>query len=152
MATAVNSRIVNAPVSEVWAAWDRFGEIDFFSKAVKKSYILPGGPSEGLGAMRHCDLSDGKNFLEEKVVEYIPLKRISYAVVNGSMPLKSAVARIDLKQVGPNQTEMIFTMDFEPSMGLIGKMMLPVMKPQFTKTLGRILDGYKAGIEKMAMA
>jgi hypothetical protein len=46
---------------------------------------------------------------------------------------------------------MTFTMDFEPSMGIVGKLLLPIMKPQFTKTLGRILDGYKAGIEKAAL-
>jgi len=152
MALAKNSRIANAPLSAVWEAWDRFGDIDFFSNAVKKSYLMDGVPQAGLGAVRHCDLSDGKNFLEEKIVEYIPNKRISYAVINGSMPLKSAVARVDFKALGPDRTEMTFTMDFQPSMGIIGKMMIPMMKPQFTKTLGRILDGYKAGIEKLVTA
>ncbi len=150
MAKAFNSRVVDAPIEKVWNAWDRFADIDFFRAAVDKSYLMEGTPQEGLGAKRHCDLSDGKNFLEEEIVEYIPNSLISYAVVNGSMPLKSAVARIELKDLGKNRTEMQFTMDFEPSMGIFGKMMLPIMKPQFTKTLGRILDGYKAGIEKSA--
>ena len=151
MAKAINQRIVDAPLAACWDAWNRFGDIDFFSNAVKKSYLMDGGPQEGMGAIRHCDLADGKNFLEEKIVAYVPNKTISYAVINGSMPLKSDVAKIDLKALGANRTEMTFTMDFEPSMGIVGKLLLPIMKPQFTKTLGRILDGYKAGIEKAAL-
>ena len=47
-----------------------------------------------------------------------------------------------------NQTELTFTMQFTPKMGLLGRMMVPLMKAQFSKALGRLVDGNKAYVER----
>lgn len=64
-----------------------------------------------------------------------------------SMPLKSAVATIDFKSVSEKQSQVTFTMEFVPAMGLLGKLMVPMMKMRFKPLLQSLLDGNAAYAE-----
>ena len=64
-----------------------------------------------------------------------------------SMPLKSAVATIDFESASEKQSRVTFTMEFVPSMGLLGKLMAPMMKMKFKPMLQSLLDGNAAYAE-----
>ncbi len=148
MATISVEKIVQAPVSEVWATWDDFGGIYRFNPNLSGSHLLEGSAPTGLGATRQCDLIDGKNYIQERVIDYVPNKRMVLDVFNGTVPVKNARAEIELRPVDDNSTAVSMTMHFEPKMGVLGKLMLPLMKPQFRKLLTKLLEGNAAYVEK----
>ncbi|MEO0989319.1 MAG: SRPBCC family protein [Pseudomonadota bacterium] len=139
-------RTIDAPVEKVWAAWDDYANIDRFNPNLARSFLLGDGAT-GIGATRQCDLNDGKNYIQERIVDYVPNAHMGVDIYNGTMPLKRARADIRMKALAPHRTELTFTMTFEPKMGLIGRLMLPMMKGQFRKLLGKLVDANKAFIE-----
>lgn len=148
MASITVEKIVHAPVSEVWAAWDDFGGIHRFNPNLSGSHLLEGSAKTGLGATRQCDLIDGKNYIQERVVDYVPNKRMVIDIFDGTIPVRNARAEIELHEKGERQTEVTMTMHFQPKMGIFGQLMVPLMKPQFRKLLAKLLDGNAAYVEK----
>ncbi len=141
MANVTVQRTINASVEKVWESWDDFGGIYKFNPNLKHSRLLEGSQATGQGAKRQCDISDGKNWIREEVLEYIPHNRMKINIYEGTMPLKQAIATLRFKSINANQTEVTMTMEFEPKMGLLGKLMLPMMKPKFKGMLGALLEG-----------
>ena len=148
MPSVTLQRVINAPVEEVWAAWDDYAHIDKFNPNLSNSHLLEGSEKSGLGAERQCNMSDGKNYIQERVVEYKKNERMKVEIFNGTFPLKSNFATIDMRQNGPRQTELTFTMEFVPKYGLLGRMMVPMMKPQFRKLLSGLLEANKDFVER----
>jgi len=147
LAEVIVKSVVHASVSEVWASWDDFGNIERFNPNLKKSFLIESSKKTGLGATRQCDFSDGKNYIQERIVEYIPQKKMVVDIYNGTVPLKSATAKIELNPMNNNTTQVIFTMNFVPKMGLLGRLLIPLMKPQFRKDISKLVDGNKAHVE-----
>ncbi len=139
---------VEAPVDLVWSAWDDYGGIMRFNPNISKSFLINKSAASGLGAERQCDLADGKNFIQERVIDYVPNRRMRVDIFNGTLPLKTAVLDIRLTPLGPARTRVDFTMAFTPKMGPLGQLMVPLMKPQFRKLLGKLLEGNKAYVER----
>ncbi len=148
MQTIKIQKIVNAPVDKVWASWDDFGNIYKFNPNVDKSHILSSsGVSQGRGARRECELNDGKNWLREKIVDYIPGRKMTIDVYEASLPLKTMSATIELRAITDQQTEVRMSTSFEPKMGILGKLMAPLMKRKFHPMLAALLDGNAAYVE-----
>lgn len=141
-------RIVDAPVAEVWASWDDYAHIDRFNPNLTRSFLINDSAATGLGAERQCDLADGKNFIQERVIDYVPERRMVVDIFHGTMPLKKARASIEMRPLRVNQTELTFTMEFTPKFGLLGLMMVPMMKMQFSKLLGKLIDANKDYVEQ----
>ena len=146
------TKTVNAPLAEVWKSWDDFGRIARFAPNLKKSYLLEGSAETGLGAERHCDMADGKNFLRERVVEYVPEKRLKIDIYESSMPMKSGYATFDLAADGADKTTIKMTMVMVPKMGVVGDALMAVMKPRFTALLNTMLSGNAAYVERGVIA
>ena len=58
-----------------------------------------------------------------------------------SFPMKDATATINLKDLGKDRTKVTMTVRFTLKMGLLGQMMLPLMKMKFGSTLQSLLYG-----------
>lgn len=142
------TRSINAPVDQVWAAWDDYADIQKFNPNLKRSFLLKGSQPTGLGALRQCDFIDGKNHIKEKVIEYVPNKRMVVDIYDGTVPFKSAQAVIEMTPLDADRTELTFTFRFTPKMGIIGKLMIPMIKSQFGPALGKLVDANKAYIER----
>lgn len=141
MATVTVEKEVNAPLSRVWQSWNDFGNIYKFNPNLKHSKLLKNSPETGLGARRQCDIKDGKNWIREKVIDYVPEQKLVIDIYEGTMPLKTAIATFHFKPMASERTHMEMTMDFVPKMGLLGKLMIPMMKPKFKQMLGLLLEG-----------
>ncbi len=152
MARIAVQRVIDAPLSEIWATWDAFGDIDKFNPGVRKSRILEGSANSGLGARRQCDLSDGRNYVREEIIDYVPQCRMTVLITEGTMPLKTAQAAVSFEPRGANSTLVRFDMSFQPKMGLIGLMMVPMMKMMMRRTIVEILDGNARFVEANAPA
>lgn len=144
-------KIVNAPIENVWASWDDFGNIYKFNPGVDESRLLGGdGTTHGRGTRRECELADGKNWVREKIVDYVPGKKMTIDVYEASLPLKTMVATIELRPISAQQTEVQMTTSFEPKMGFLGKLMAPLMKRRFQPLLAALLDGNATYVENDA--
>ncbi len=148
MADVTVKRVVNAPVADVWASWDNFGDIYKFNPNLKSSRLLSGSNDTGRGARRQCDMADGKNHILERIIGYTPEKEMVIDIYDGTLPLKSAKATLRFVSTTNNRTEVSMRMDFVPKMGLLGKMMIPMMKPQFRKMLQGLVDANAAFVER----
>jgi hypothetical protein len=102
----------------------------------------------GAGATRQCDLSDGKTYIRERIIGYFPQQKIVIDIYEGTMPLKKAEATVVFRALAPNRTEVVMTMDFVPKMGLLGLLMVPMMKPTFRKMLRGLLRGNADYLER----
>ncbi|MEM7056052.1 MAG: SRPBCC family protein [Pseudomonadota bacterium] len=147
MAKVAVTTTVKAPLEQVWASWDDFGNIYRFNPNLKGSYLLPGSQPTGPGARRQCDLADGKNYIREKIIGYQDQKEMVIDIYEGTMPLKSAVAILSFRSTGSDQTVVTMEMDFKPKFGPIGALMVPMMKPKFRQMLQALLDANAAYVE-----
>lgn len=152
MAKVTVNRTINAPLEKVWESWDDFGDIYKFNPNLKNSYLLKGSQSSGKGAKRQCDINDGKNWIREEVVDYVPRKRMKIHIYEGTMPLKVAIATLSFQQINNHQTKVTMDMDFEPKMGILGKLMIPIMKPKFKGMLDSLLAGNEAFVTQGRLA
>ena len=94
------------------------------------------------------DLSDNKNWLREEIVEYQPEKKMKIDIYDSSMPVKSMQATIEFEKISEDRTRVRFISEFQPGMGILGKLMVPVMKRQFAPMLQAVLDGNAAYVER----
>ncbi|MCJ8323303.1 MAG: SRPBCC family protein [Rhizobiales bacterium] len=134
-------KIVNAPKATVWTLLADFENIDFFNDAINKSYLTEGSDNGGLGATRHCDLSDGKNYLKERVLKWDEGEGMTIDIYATSMPIKSNIVRFELEQFGDKtKARMIF--DYELKFGILGKIMSKLGLTAFMrKQTNLVLDG-----------
>lgn len=143
MAKVIVEREVDVAVGDLFATWhDEYADIYKYNPGVKHSKLLEDSPAEkGVGALRQCDFSDGKNWVRERIMEVTENKRLVIDIYDGSVPLKSAVATLDFTELQQNRSRVKMTMDFEPKFGLLGKLMAPLMKKQFCGALLELLEG-----------
>lgn len=148
MSRVIVSKRVNASIEEVWKSWDDFGNIYKYNPNLKGSRLL--GDANVLtrvGALRQCDMSDGKNWVREEIIDYHPGKSMKIDVYDGSLPLKSMTATVEVEAISEDRSRVRFTADFQPKFGLIGKLMAPLMKRQFEPALQALLDGNARYVE-----
>ncbi len=142
MAQVTVKKVVNQNVKTVFESWNKdFGNIARFNPNLRASHLLSNSPtSEGLGALRQCDLADGKNWIREKVISVDENKQIVIDIYEGTMPLSEAIATFDFSQHGKDQTEVAMTMKFTPKGGVFGKALIPILKAKFRGMLQALLD------------
>ena len=143
----VVTREINAPIDKLWDSWDDFANIDKFNPNLNRSFTINGTEATGLGAERQCDFSDGKNHIVERVMVYEPEKRLLVDIYDGTVPLKKAEGDFTFRKLGPARSSVTMTFRFIPKFGLLGRLMVPLIKAQFRPALGKLLDGNKAYLE-----
>lgn len=146
MATLSRERIVNASLADTWASWDDFPNIANFHPDVTKSFTIENAAATGQGAQRKCEFGP-KDYILEKIIGYAPEKQIVIDLYDMSFPMKDATATFDFEVLGPTRTKVTMTVKFTPKMGLLGQLMLPMMKMKFGPTIQGLLDGNAAYVE-----
>lgn len=150
MAQVTVKQTVSAPIDQVFASWhDEYGDVQKFHPSLSGSHLLDESPTPtGVGAIRQCNMNDGKNWVRERITDVQPNRSIAIEIYDGTMPLKSAQADIEFDELGPNETMVSITMNFEPKMGLIGKAMVPMMKMKFRPMLQDLMQANADYVER----
>ncbi len=145
MGTLTVTRTIPRPVDQFWPVLADFGGIANFHPYVQRS-PLHGEQNGGVGTARTCHFHDG-NFVEEVVRDWDDGKSTVVEIVQGSMPLKRAVATLTVTPA-VGGTEVAFAMDYTPKMGVLGAVMdTLVMQGKFRTMLTRVLAGLEAHLE-----
>ena len=149
MARVTVAKRIAAPVDAVWRSWEDFGNVYRFNPNLKFSRLLsdPGQPT-GVGSERQCDLADGKNWIRERIVEFRPQESLKVEVFDGTMPMKSMLATITFEEISGGRTRVRMSVDFEPKLGVVGRLMVPLMRRQFRSMLQAFLDCSAAHVER----
>ena len=141
MSEIVITRTVNAPLEQVWASWDDFGNIYKFSPAIASSTLLGNRDvTTRVGTRRECEFNDGRNWVRERVTRYEEGRLLALEVYEGSIPVRKLEATLEFEKLGDDLTRVTMSAAFEPKGGVFGKLIVPLMKRQFRQLLGALLD------------
>lgn len=141
MTTVTIERTIDQTLPTVWGAFADFGGVARFHPFVQRSPLGEGTPAQGVGAERVCHFYDG-NHVRERVLRSEDMRSMEVEITEGSMPLRSAVALIELSPTSEGQTRVSMSMTYEPKMGVLGKVMdALMMRRKFGQMLGLVLAG-----------
>lgn len=144
MKTIETEVTVQAPADVAWSALREFGDIDVFNPNLKESHLLPDSPAHGLGAQRHCTLSDGKNYIREEVIDWQEGSSYTVDIYEGTMPLRTAQATLRVTPKGAHACEVSMSLSYEPKFGALGALLDVVMlRRMMLGSCARVLEGLK---------
>ena len=129
---------VQAVPSHVWNILADYGAVSNFHPFVQRSYTQSAA-ERGVGAVRKCEFYDG-NHVVEKVTSWQEGRAMTIEIVEGTMPLSRAEAKITVDDGLDGTTIVTMNMDVTPK-GVMGAMMGPVMGIMFRRMLTKLLDG-----------
>ncbi len=140
------TRIIAAPIRRVWDAWDDFGAVSRFSPDISRSECVAGTPETGVGAERRCEMVDG-GFVRERITEYSAPNRMTFEVVECTLPIRNVKVTFDLRERDIEETEITMTMTFRPKNRFFGALMISGMRRRIAEGLGRLLVSNKRYVE-----
>jgi len=149
MAELTITGCVDAPLEQVWASWDDFGNIYRFNPTIASSKLLSEqGAATAVGTRRECEFNDGRNWVRERVTEYEPRRLLALELYEGSIPVSTLNARFEFASIEKDATEIRITASFEPKGGLLGKILVPLLRRQFRRVFGALLAENAVYVEK----
>ena len=147
MTTLYTQITVNAPVEKIWEALSVIDNLDKFDPTVKKSTAITDNKS-GIHAKRKVDMLDGKNWFEEKVIEFRPNEALAYQLTNCSFPINGLTHSYRFEKTGP-QVTVKQVMQYTVKFGIIGKLLDSLLIRKQTKAgIHKFFTGLKEYAEK----
>lgn len=138
------SRVIDAPIEDVWAVLDDFGNLQLYSPKNETCRLLE-GPETGVGARRETTLSEGSRVVHE-IIEYEADERYKFDFTDtGDFPLKELQIEFEVESVAAERTRATMTADYVPKWGPIGWVLAKTIMPRKNAEL---LDETLAGLEK----
>jgi len=146
MATFTREITINAPVVRVWEALGDIGSISRWNPGVVRSYVTT-DKTRGMGAGRYCNLG-GKNYLDEKVVEWEPGEALTMRVIGTNLPFRTADIRFRL-QPEHDATVVTVSPEYTLKYGLAGRLLdVLFVRHMYKRGMTGLLAGLKAHVEK----
>lgn len=143
----VVSQVVDAPLEAVWESWADFGGIYKFHDDVSRTTILTAAVPRGVGAVRLCELADGRNEIEERIVGWVPMQKLGIEFKRTSLPIAQALAEFDFSSIGRDVTRVEMKMQFTPK-GLALRLMKPVVAWKMRTGFKQLLLNNKHFVER----
>lgn len=144
MKTIETEVTLQAPAQDAWSALREFGDIYVFNPNLTESHLLEGSPTHGLGARRHCTMSDGKNYIREEVIDWQEGESYTVDIYEGTMPLRTAQATLRVQPTGAQTCQVSMSLTYEPKFGALGAVLDVVMlRRMMLGSCARVLDGLK---------
>ena len=137
---------ISASKEAVWKVLADIGAIHEWNPGVSNSRATTSGEI-GLGSGRRCELG-GKNYLDEKVVEWNPGTSLTMRIVDTNMPFKTADIRFTLNE-RDDTTVVTVTPNYELKFGIVGRIFDVLMvRRVYRKGMVKLLEGLKIQVEE----
>jgi len=134
---------IAAPTETVWPLLADFGAIDVFNPSVSKSRVINGSPASGVGSERQCDLSDGRNWIRERVVEWNEGRSYAVDIYEGTMPIEGIRTYLGVTPADGGSRGFM-DMTYTPKFGLAGRLLdALVLKTMMRRTMTGVLRGLR---------
>ena len=135
---------INAPLPKVWDVLQNLEEVAYYNKAVRSAKYIS-DVKIGEGSARQCEMEKG--YVKERVTNVRENESISMELYESDWPLKFMRWTTRVNTVN-GSTVMTQTTEYEPGMGIMGKIMNTlVMKKKFNKILEELLTDLKQYVE-----
>ena len=142
MGTLKNEIVINATLEKVWNILTTPELLDKYDPTVKKTTLISPEKS-GLGAKRKVEMLDGKNWFDEKIADFEPMKKLSYQLTDCTFPIKGLKHTCSFNVEG-NNVKVQQTMEYEVKFGILGKLMDAMMiRKQFDSGIKKFFGGLK---------
>ena len=136
---------INASPAKVWEVLANFPDVYRWNPAVEHSNALS-EQTTGVDAGRRCDLFDG-GFLEERIVEFDPDRRMVVEIFNTSLPLASNFVTFSVDPQGTG-SRVTLSSNYRLKYGPIGMLMDVLMaRRQARAGFADVLRGLKHHVE-----
>ena len=103
----------SASTVSCWNLLADFAHIDAFNPNLKKSYLLNPEEKIGVGTRRQCDVSDGKNFLREEIIEWKEGEFYLIDIYESSFPMARQSTKFGLMPVPIGDTKIYMDFDYK---------------------------------------
>jgi uncharacterized protein YndB with AHSA1/START domain len=146
-ATAFSEEIaIDAPIERAWEVLADLASIHTWDPDVKSSRLTT-HHGEGVGAARHSTLLRGRRHLDEVVVDWEPLKRITMRITATNLALEAADIRFMLRGT-TNGVIVSVSPAYTVRFGILGKILNRlVIGPRYRRRVASLLRGLKTHIE-----
>ena len=144
MSSFTKDIVIAAPVEAVGSVLGDIGTIADWNPGVRKSYLV--GDDTGLGSRRRCELG-AKMYLDEEVVEWEALRRLTMRITATNLPFKTADIRFTLDPVdGGTRVAVspVYSLKFGPLGALMDRLMV---RRSYAKGMEDLLIGLKSAVE-----
>lgn len=122
----------------VWDTLVDIGNVSNYFSGVKSSTYI-GDIRNNVGMARHCDITGG--YLKERVIDWQDGKSFTLETYEiKGVPLASNIIKFSVNSSGENRTSVTQSMNYELSKGLLGFIMMPIMKIMLGKALNGALN------------
>jgi hypothetical protein len=136
---------IDQSASSLWLTLRDFGAVARWNPNLKDSHLLAGSPACGVGATRHCDLADGRNYIRERIVTWEEGRSYTVDIYDGTMPLKSALATLTVEPLGPSRARAAMRLEYLPKFGALGWLLDVVMlRRMLRRQCEQVLQGLAA--------
>jgi len=136
----------NASAKNCWKLLQDYKNIDFFNPFVKNSFLLDESQETGVGALRQCDFTDGKNFIKERIIDWQVGKSFTVDIYESTMPVDKLHSSLGITP-SPFGTQFYMHVEYTPKWGILGAILNQIaMKGQFKK----MANGVPKGLEEKA--
>ena len=136
---------IECSAKEVWKVLADIGNIHQWNPGVISSHTTTEAKT-GVGSGRHCDLG-GKNYLDEKVVEWEEGSRLTFQIIGTNLPFKNVDIRFHLRGDG-DSTLITVSPDYRLKFGLLGKILDALfIRRMYSKGMRALLKGLKNHVE-----
>ncbi len=130
-------RTVAAPRAAVWAVLADYPNIADWNVGVENSFAI-GDQTEGVGAVRHCDLTVGA--MDETVTQWVPEETMVIKLSEiEKHPLKQAEMTFTLADDGAG-TAFLMSYNFEPKGGPFSSVVAAMLKRPMIKGFNSFID------------
>lgn len=148
MGSFANEIEIDAPLATVWHVLADIGTIDRWNPGVRESYVTSATES-GPGAERYCRL-DGQHYLQESVVAWQPMQRLTMRIVGTDLPFKAADIRFTLRPSASGTTVEVapeYTLKYGIAGVLLDRLMV---RRRYNHGMQALLRGLKRYVENGA--
>lgn len=131
------SSVIDASADQVWALVRDFNDLPSWHPLVDRSSIEGGRPSDAVGCIRSCHLTDGRRIREQLLSLSDYDLSFSYAIIESGLDLENFVAELKLTPVtDDNRTFGQWSAEIETA---------PGKEPEMASFISR--DVFQAGFD-----
>ncbi|MBY6244061.1 SRPBCC family protein [Methylosinus sp. Sm6] len=134
---------IAADAGVVWALLKDFQHIAAFNPNLSRSIHIDGTPREGVGAERRCELKDGRNWIDERVVDWRTGESYTVEIYAGTMPIREVRTTL---AVSPNRagSRAIMQITYTPKFGPVGHLLdLLLLRGKMKELMESVLEGLR---------
>lgn len=141
MTTLRAERDIAASAAVVWTLLKDFQHIDAFNPNLSRSLHIGDTPLEGVGAERRCELKDGRNWIEERVIDWRPGESYTVEIYAGTMPILDVRTTLAVLPNGV-ASRTVMQISYTPKLGLLGGLLDHLLlRRKMTGLMHSVLEG-----------